>query len=107
MHLKPAWRATSSSGGGGLNALPKNLCVHKSLVSRVKNDLASNLVSIREACKSDASHNLLLSSTEGRLRVDLRHPLTHFSRLFAIVKKNFPLPQGARGRTAGGKLCCQ
>ena len=32
----------------------------------------------------------------------LLSPLTHFSKLITFVKKNFPLPQGARGRLVVG-----
>ena len=44
---------------------------------------------------------------EARMRVDIRLPLTHFSKLITFVKKNFPLPQGARGVKValGGVLC--
>ena len=33
---------------------------------------------------------------ESRMRVDIILPLTHFSKLITFVKKNYPLPQGAR-----------
>ena len=59
--------------------------------------------------KSDLSNKTIITLLPGwekvperRMRVDIILPLTHFSKLISFVKKNFPLPQGARGMGLGG-----
>ena len=63
--------------------------------------------------KSDLSNKTIITLLPGwekvherRMRVDIILPLTHFSKLISFVKKNFPLPQGARGMGLGGVKPC-